>query len=248
MPRSTYAAGCLSGRPGAEVIHLGPQPPRCQISLTVRPCRRSAGPWRSLRIRAATSEFFKYIDGPASQNGGRQHQMYSAVGVGVIVPAEIRELKKWRTGVTPACIPPEDGAKLGLQGMIDERRPPMRLLFVRHLGPPGRRMPGRVAFGSRGKLRAISRRGSEKSHLPQLRVRSGLAVRPPPASSTPVLGHPPATWRPPAILAGPNELPFCRLLPSIKRIGLRCPSFRSKRTRANAIGREAALPATAIPN
>src|ERR1700726_242764 len=50
------------------------------------------------------------------QNGGDNIKVFGGGG-GVIVPAEIRELMAY--GVT-RLYSPEDGAKLGLQGMIDD--------------------------------------------------------------------------------------------------------------------------------
>ena len=50
------------------------------------------------------------------QNGGENIKVFGGGG-GVIVPAEIRELVAY--GVT-RIYSPEDGAALGLQGMIDD--------------------------------------------------------------------------------------------------------------------------------
>jgi len=61
-------------------------------------------------------EFFKYMMDLLRQNGGDNIKVFGGGG-GVIVPAEIRELMAY--GVT-RLYSPEDGAKLGLQGMIDD--------------------------------------------------------------------------------------------------------------------------------
>ena len=50
------------------------------------------------------------------ESGGENIKVFGGGG-GVIVPAEIRELMAY--GVT-RLYSPEDGAKLGLQGMIDD--------------------------------------------------------------------------------------------------------------------------------
>ena len=61
-------------------------------------------------------EFFKYMMDLLRENGGDNIKVFGGGG-GVIVPAEIRELMAY--GVT-RLYSPEDGAKLGLQGMIDD--------------------------------------------------------------------------------------------------------------------------------
>jgi len=61
-------------------------------------------------------EFFKYLIDLLRRSGGENIKVFGGGG-GVIVPAEIRELMAY--GVT-RLYSPEDGAKLGLQGMIDD--------------------------------------------------------------------------------------------------------------------------------
>ena len=68
-------------------------------------------------------EFFKYMIDLLRENGGENIKVFGGGG-GVIVPAEIRELQAY--GVT-RLYSPEDGAKMGLQGMIDDRHALERL-------------------------------------------------------------------------------------------------------------------------
>ena len=99
---------------GAEVIHLG-------HNRSVQEIVRAALQ-EDVQAVAVTSyqgghvEFFKYMIDLLRQNGGENIKVFGGGG-GVIVPAEIRELQDY--GVT-RLYSPEDGAKLGLQGMIDD--------------------------------------------------------------------------------------------------------------------------------
>src|SRR6202165_5941380 len=99
---------------GAEVIHLGHNRSVQEIV--------NAALQEDVQAVAVTSyqgghvEFFKYMMDLLRQNGGDNIRVFGGGG-GVIVPAEIRELMAY--GVT-RLYSPEDGAKLGLQGMIDD--------------------------------------------------------------------------------------------------------------------------------
>src|SRR6202047_693164 len=99
---------------GAEVIHLGHNRSVQEIV--------NAALQEDVQAVAVTSyqgghvEFFKYMMDLLRQNGGDNIKVFGGGG-GVIVPAEIRELMAY--GVT-RLYSPEDGAKLGLQGMIDD--------------------------------------------------------------------------------------------------------------------------------
>src|SRR5438067_1274368 len=61
-------------------------------------------------------EYFKYAVDLLRQRGGEHIQVFGGGG-GVIVPAEIRELQDY--GVA-RIFSPEDGQRMGLQGMIGE--------------------------------------------------------------------------------------------------------------------------------
>jgi isobutyryl-CoA mutase len=99
---------------GAEVIHLGHNRSVGEIV--------NAALQEDVQAVAITSyqgghvEFFKYMIDLLREHGGENIKVFGGGG-GVIVPAEIRELMAY--GVT-RLYSPEDGATLGLQGMIDD--------------------------------------------------------------------------------------------------------------------------------
>ncbi len=99
---------------GAEVIHLGHNRSVQEIV--------SAALQEDVQGVAVTSyqgghvEFFKYMMDLLRANGGDNIKVFGGGG-GVIVHAEIGELQAY--GVT-RLYSPEDGAKMGLQGMIDD--------------------------------------------------------------------------------------------------------------------------------
>ena len=61
-------------------------------------------------------EYFKYMVDLLRSRGGEHIQVFGGGG-GVIVPAEIRELQDYGVG---RIYSPEDGQRMGLQGMIGE--------------------------------------------------------------------------------------------------------------------------------
>jgi methylmalonyl-CoA mutase len=99
---------------GAEVIHLGHNRSVQEIV--------SAALQEDVQAMAITSyqgghlEFFKYMMDLLRENGGENIKVFGGGG-GVIVPSEIDELMAY--GVT-RLYSPQDGARLGLQGMIDD--------------------------------------------------------------------------------------------------------------------------------
>ncbi|PLX72070.1 MAG: methylmalonyl-CoA mutase [Azoarcus sp.] len=98
---------------GAEVIHMGHNRSVCEIV--------NAALQEDVQGIAITSyqgghvEFFKYMIDLLKANGGENIKVFGGGG-GVIVPSEIKELHDY--GVTHV-FSPEDGAKFGLQGMIN---------------------------------------------------------------------------------------------------------------------------------
>ena len=115
---------------GAEVIHLGHNRSVGEIV--------NAALQEDVQAIAVTSyqgghvEYFKYMIDLLRSHGGENIKVFGGGG-GVIVPREIAELHEY--GVA-RLYSPEDGAALGLQGMIDDviRRPIATT-------PPGRRNP-----------------------------------------------------------------------------------------------------------
>ena len=99
---------------GAEVIHLGHNRSVGEVV--------NAALQEDVQAIAITSyqgghvEYFKYMLDLLRANGGADIKVFGGGG-GVIVPSEIRELHDY--GVT-RIYSPEDGATLGLQGMIND--------------------------------------------------------------------------------------------------------------------------------
>ena len=99
---------------GAEVIHLGHN--RSAAEIVNAALQEDAHGICITSYQGGHVEFFKYIVDLLRQNGGENIKVFGGGG-GVIVPAEIRELMAY--GVT-RIYAPEDGATMGLQGMIND--------------------------------------------------------------------------------------------------------------------------------
>src|SRR5271166_3991880 len=99
---------------GAEVIHLGHN--RSVQEIVNAALQEDVQGVAITSYQGGHLEFFKYMVDLLRQNGGENIKVFGGGG-GVIVPSEIRELMAY--GVT-RLYSPEDGAKLGLQGMIDD--------------------------------------------------------------------------------------------------------------------------------
>jgi isobutyryl-CoA mutase len=99
---------------GAEVIHLGHN--RSVQEIVSAALQEDAQGIAVTSYQGGHLEFFKYMVDLLRQNGGENIKVFGGGG-GVIVPAEIRELVAY--GVT-RIYSPQDGATLGLQGMIDD--------------------------------------------------------------------------------------------------------------------------------
>ncbi|HEY3850450.1 MAG TPA: fused isobutyryl-CoA mutase/GTPase IcmF [Steroidobacteraceae bacterium] len=99
---------------GAEVIHLGHN--RSVQEIVNAALQEDAQGIAVTSYQGGHIEFFKYMIDLLRRNGGENIKVFGGGG-GVIVPAEIRELVAY--GVT-RIYSPEDGAALGLQGMIDD--------------------------------------------------------------------------------------------------------------------------------
>jgi methylmalonyl-CoA mutase len=99
---------------GAEVIHLGHN--RSVQEIVDAALQEDVQGVAITSYQGGHIEFFKYMVDLLRRNGGENIKVFGGGG-GVIVPAEIRELQDY--GVT-RLYSPEDGAKMGLQGMIDD--------------------------------------------------------------------------------------------------------------------------------
>ena len=99
---------------GAEVIHLGHN--RSVDEVVTAALQEDAQGIAVSSYQGGHVEYFKYMVDLPRQRGGEHIQVFGGGG-GVIVPAEIRELHDY--GVT-RIYSPEDGQRMGLQGMIGE--------------------------------------------------------------------------------------------------------------------------------
>lgn len=99
---------------GAEVIHLGHN--RSAGEIVKAALQEDAQAIAITSYQGGHNEFFRYIVDLLREQGGENVKVYGGGG-GVIVPAEIKALMDY--GVT-RLYSPEDGATLGLQGMIDD--------------------------------------------------------------------------------------------------------------------------------
>src|SRR3974390_2844106 len=99
---------------GVEVIHLGHN--RSVEEVVTAALEEDVQGIAVSSYQGGHVEFFKYMLDLLRKNGGENIKVFGGGG-GVIVPAEIRELMAY--GVT-RLYSPQDGAQLGLQGMIDD--------------------------------------------------------------------------------------------------------------------------------
>ena len=99
---------------GAEVIHLGHN--RSVDEIVTAALQEDAHGIAVSSYQGGHVEFFKYMVELLRARGGADIRVFGGGG-GVIVPAEIRELQD--AGVT-RIYSPEDGQRMGLQGMIGE--------------------------------------------------------------------------------------------------------------------------------
>ena len=99
---------------GAEVIHLGHN--RSVEEIVTAALQEDAHGIAVSSYQGGHVEYFRYMIDLLRERGGANIKVFGGGG-GVIVPAEIRELHDY--GVA-RIYSPEDGARMGLQGMIDD--------------------------------------------------------------------------------------------------------------------------------
>jgi methylmalonyl-CoA mutase len=99
---------------GAEVIHLGHN--RSVEEIVAAALQEDVQGIAISSYQGGHLEFFKYMVDLLKARGGAQIQVFGGGG-GVIVPAEIKELQDY--GVA-RIYSPEDGQRMGLQGMIND--------------------------------------------------------------------------------------------------------------------------------
>src|SRR6476619_6703868 len=99
---------------GAEVVHLGHN--RSVDEVVTAALQEDAQGIAISSYQGGHVEYFKYMVDLLKSRGGAHIQVFGGGG-GVIVPSEISELQRY--GVT-RIYSPEDGQRMGLQGMIGE--------------------------------------------------------------------------------------------------------------------------------
>src|SRR3954463_4594073 len=99
---------------GVEVIHLGHN--RAVEEIVAAALDEDVQGIAVSSYQGGHVEYFKYMLDLLRERGGGSIKVFGGGG-GVIVPAEIKELHDY--GVT-RIFSPQDGQKLGLQGMINE--------------------------------------------------------------------------------------------------------------------------------
>src|SRR5947207_7143046 len=99
---------------GCEVIHLGHN--RSVEDIVTAALHEDVHGIAVSSYQGGHLEFFKYMLDLLRERGGENIKVFGGGG-GVIIPSEIEELHRY--GVT-RIFSPEDGARLGLQGMINE--------------------------------------------------------------------------------------------------------------------------------
>ncbi len=99
---------------GVEVIHLGHN--RSVEEVVTAALQEDVHGIALSSYQGGHVEFFRYMLDLLRQRGGEHIKVFGGGG-GVIVPAEVRELEEY--GVA-RIYSPEDGARMGLQGMIDD--------------------------------------------------------------------------------------------------------------------------------
>src|SRR5437762_11617429 len=99
---------------GADVVHLGHN--RSVDEVVTAALQEDAQGIAISSYQGGHVEYFKYMVDLLKARGGAHIQVFGGGG-GVIVPSEIRELQAY--GVT-RIYSPEDGQRMGLQGMIGE--------------------------------------------------------------------------------------------------------------------------------
>ncbi|HEX7954516.1 MAG TPA: cobalamin-dependent protein, partial [Burkholderiales bacterium] len=161
---------------GVEVIHLGHN--RSVDEIVNAAIQEDVQGIAISSYQGGHVEYFKYTIDLLRERGGQHIKVFGGGG-GVIVPAEIEELHQY--GVA-RIYSPEDGARMGLQGMIAD----MIRTADRDLAAE---LPGNLDELFRGNARALARviTGLENETLPEA-LKKKLAAQATRNDAVPVLG------------------------------------------------------------
>src|SRR6266496_858519 len=129
---------------GAEVIHLGHN--RSVEEVVTAALQEDVQGIAVSSYQGGHIEYFKYMIDLLSERGGENIKEFGGGG-GVIVAEEIRELQAY--GVT-RIYTPEDGQKMGLQGMIND-------MLARCDEDPSQHVPKQLSGVKRGDRRGLAR-------------------------------------------------------------------------------------------
>ena len=134
---------------GAEVVHLGHN--RSVEDVAVAALQEDAHGVAVSSYQGGHMEFFRYLRERLDALGGAHIRVFGGGG-GVIVPEEIAALQA--EGAVDRIYSPEDGRRLGLQGMIDDMLARMDVDLVTRAGPAD---PAALTAGDQAALaRAIT--------------------------------------------------------------------------------------------
>jgi methylmalonyl-CoA mutase len=163
---------------GAEIIHLGHN--RSVLEIVEAAIEEDVQGIAITSYQGGHLEFFKYMKDLLDQNGCGHIKIFGGGG-GTILPEEIRELHQY--GIT-RIYAPDDGRKMGLEGMIEE--------VIRNCDYPlngNGHYPNKMTTGELKDVRAIARKitnaenGGESTEPRNKKELPGK-----PVSSKPVLG------------------------------------------------------------
>ena len=161
----------IAQQSGAEVIHLGHN--RSVQEIVEAAIAEDVQGIAVTSYQGGHNEFFRYMHDVLAQRGAGHVRIFGGGG-GVILPAEIAALQAH--GIT-RIYSPDDGRRLGLQGMIDDLLAHCDFAVAR----PGDELPALAATDARAVARAITLVESEpERHREALRARTAALASPPP--------------------------------------------------------------------
>jgi methylmalonyl-CoA mutase len=163
---------------GAEIIHLGHN--RSVHEIVTAALQEDVQGLAITSYQGGHVEFFKYMMDLLRERGGENIKVFGGGG-GVIVPSEIKELMDY--GVT-RLYSPEDGAKLGLQGMINDVLQACDY-DLSTLAPSDSEAPGALRSGDRRQLAHVITALENRTYSPKVRQALLQAAS---GIKTPVLG------------------------------------------------------------